>query len=429
MTDERLFQTLATHAGPAAFDEDFEERLYSTLQREMRRGRAARASLLLAAVLVALLTITAALAIGSGLIEPPWVNPSLIPDPSADASPHATAEPSAGMIERRYFATATLLHDGTVLVAGGAQPPTPSTEPVSAERYDPSRGTWTATGNMVTPRYGHTATLLPDGTVLVVGGASFLIGSGLASAEVYHPGNGTWTPTGPMIALRARHTATLLPDGTVLVAGGGYLSDGQESLASAELYDPATGTWTATGNMITPHDGGHTATLLLDGTVLVAGNGRAERYDPEGGTWTATGNMITPHDGGHTATLLLDGTVLVVGGAGSPSAELYDPSHGTWTATGDMVSPRGSHTATLLPDGAVLVAGGSTSRDLTGTSVELYEPATRSWTAMRDMLRLRNGHTATLLPDGTLLVAGGTDPLSPFVEDLRAELYDPAIRP
>ena len=232
--------------------------------------------------------------------------------------------------------TATRLPDGQVLVAAG-----PAT--ASTELYDPVTGIWTLTGTMVQPdRLVPTATLLLDGRVLVAGGIAsdspavpHLDG---ASAELYDPSSGTWAATGSMTAWQWHHTATLLPDGRVLVAGG------EESTTPDELYDPVTGIWAATESMINGR-WGHTANLLPDGRVLVAGgvhntgllvnSALAELYDPRSGTWTATAAMAATR-AGHTATLLLDGTVLVTGGAqglddGSPqdaSAELYYPGVG-----------------------------------------------------------------------------------------------------
>jgi N-acetylneuraminic acid mutarotase len=386
--------------------------------------------------------------VSSSPSQPAVGSPS--PTPGASSSPGNPASPSAGapawtatggMIEDGFQDTATLLPDGKVLVAGG----TVGTGLLaSAELYDPGNGSWTATGSMPTPRQFHTATLLPDGKVLVAGGTGSNNTTGsnsaLASAELYDPGNGSWTATGSMVAPRMFHTATLLPDGKVLVAGGtavpgGDTGGGKPPLASAELYDPKSGSWTATGSMPTPRQF-HTATLLPDGKVLVAGGSgsnsaslkpplaSAALYDPGSGSWTATGNMVTPRSD-FTATLLPDGKVLVAGGLHSgvqaAAAELYDPGNGSWSATGSMVTPRADQTATLLPDGKVLVAGGSGSNGALA-SAERYDPGSGSWTAAGSMVTPRQSHTATLLPDGKVLVAGGFGAEAPVVT---AELYDP----
>jgi len=238
----------------------------------------------------------------------------------------------------------------------------------------------------------------------------------------------SWAATGSMAAARDSHTATLLLNGKVLVAGGLNSSTGNTTLASTALYDPATGTWTA-GTMLTARRL-HTATLLLNGKVLVAGGindsgprASAALYDPASGTWATTGAMATPRVG-PTATLLPNGKVLVAGGSDSldrliASAEVYDPATGTWTTTGGMTTGRGSHTATLLANGKVLVAGGFTPIfSLTFASAEVYDPASGTWTAIDNMTRARAGHTATRLPNGKLLVAGGYQ--------ASAEIYDPA---
>jgi hypothetical protein len=225
-------------------------------------------------------------------------------------------------------------------------------------------GTWTATGSLGTARYLHTATLLPNGKVLVAAGVDVNFNVS-ASAELYDPATGTWTVTGSLATARVDHTATLLPNGKVLVAGGTNINS---NLASAELYDPASGTWTATGSLGTGRQS-HTATLLPNGNVLVAGGfggfpatqlASAELYDPASGTWTATGSLGTAREF-HTATLLPNGKVLVAGGFNGSllaSAELYNPASGTWSATGSLGTARFAHTATLLPNGNVLVAGG-----------------------------------------------------------------------
>lgn len=400
-----------------------------------------------APIALAAAAVVIALLIGIGLlVRPPNIGPSPIPGPthSATFEPNATPAPTApsaaawtatrNMIEPRAAYTATLLSNGTVLVAGGFGQLGTGVAWASAELYDPSNGTWTATGNMLTTHSGHRATVLQDGRVLVAGSGT------AASAELYDPASGTWTATGNMVTGHYDFTATLLSDGRVLVAG----ENGNAGVdpVSAELYDPATGAWTATGSMVTFRTG-HTATLLPDGRVLVAGGGgfggktdlsSAEVYDPANGTWSATGSMGVVR-GGHTATLLADGTVLVVGGVGQngtgvewASAEWYDPASGTWTATGTMGEVRYGHTATVMRDGRVLVVGGFNT-DLSGvsvplTSAELYDPSSGSWSPTANLVEAQSGSTATLLMDGrVLLLSGGVgvndEPLS------AAELYDP----
>ena len=326
----------------------------------------------------------------------------------------------------RFYHTATLLPNGKVLVAAGF---TGSAGLSSAELYDPATGTWSATGALATGRYAHTATLLPNGKVLVVGGPGSSIN--LRSAELYDPVAGTWSTTGALTTGRYLHTATLLPNGKVLVAGG---FDGSAALGSAELYDPAAGTWSATGALVTARSN-HTATLLPNGKVLVAGglgggaSVSAELYDPAAGMWSATGALVTVHSG-HTATLLPNGKVLVAGGytgIASPNAELYDPAAGTWSATSPLTNARGNHSATLLPNGKVLVAGGYTGMTGPGgwlRSAELYDPAAGSWSAAGTLATERTFHTATLLPNGKVLVAVGQGNSNTFLRS--AELYDSA---
>ena len=260
-------------------------------------------------------------------------------------------------------------------------------------------GTWTVTGSMNAARYHTTSTVLPDGEVLVISG------NGTASAELYNPATGTWTLTGSMTTERFDQTATLLSDGKVLVAGGG-----ESAVGSAELYNPTTGTWTLTGNMHTNRLGA-TATLLPDGEVLVAGGdagkatydalSSAELYNPATGTWTLTGSMTAPREE-QTATLLGNGEVLVAGGLGSgatavTSAELYNPATGHWSPAIGGSLPLGCipaqdcrdhSTATLLSDGEVLVTGGlqgTTSNGHSSISALLYNPAANTWAATGSM--------------------------------------------
>jgi N-acetylneuraminic acid mutarotase len=242
---------------------------------------------------------------------------------------------------------------------------------------------------MTISRIYHAATLLPNGTVLVAGGMGGIAGGAVeiqASAEIYDPLAGTWTATKSMSIPREYHTATRLPNGTVLVVGGegGYYAPGT---TGAEIYDPALGTWKVTGSMTTARYL-HTATLLSNGTVLVAGGfnqiggtaayfASAEIYDPTAGTWIVTGNMTTARYC-HIATLLPDGTVLVAGGGGpeeQASAEIYDPVVATWTATGCMTTARGNYTATLLPNETVLAAGGENNSGIFSvSSAEIFCP-------------------------------------------------------
>src|SRR5436190_14266364 len=268
------------------------------------------------------------------------------------------------------------------------------------------------TGSLAEERLWHTATLMSDGKVLVAGGTESVFGDdGISSAEFYDPATGIWTSAGELAHRRFDHTATLLTNGKVLVVGG---SDDVSDLAIAELYDLQSRTWTETGSLIEAR-AGQTATLLPNGMVLVAGgvnNGTylatAELYDPKSGTWASTGSLAT-NRAYHTATLLPNGMVLVTGGfsrlhsdiPGTVSAELYDPKSGTWTATGSLAHGRYFHTATLLPNGKVLVAagyGGFVLRSL--KSAELYDPASGVWTVTDNLAEARHSHTATLLPNG-----------------------------
>jgi len=317
----------------------------------------------------------------------------------------------------------------TVSMVGFSEPGwcgQPSPAPTRAITQSTSPG-WVPTGSLVNPRSAHAATLLPSGKVLVVGGYGGSSGARLDSAELYDPVTGTWSMTGHLSRPRADHTATLLADGRVLVAGGDTSAAPPDfgRTSTAELYDPATGTWTLTGSMGTTRSW-HTATLLQDGKVLVAGGYNtdniktAELYDPVTGAWTPTGDLNIARYG-HTATLLQDGTVLVVGGSNDGDlastlngAESYHPAIGTWSAVQSLPAPVILHTATLLKSGKVLIAGGYMPRFPDGyaapvslNAAQLYDPATGTWGLTEPLKVGRDSHTATLLRDGTVVVAGG----------------------
>jgi hypothetical protein len=294
--------------------------------------------------------------------------------------------------------------------------------------------TWSVTGSMANQRAFFTATVLNNGQVLAVGGRNRIL-FGLPSAELYNPSTGTFTASGNLVTRRAQHTATLLNNGKVLIAGGEFATwmisgTVYTCLASAELYDPSTGTFTLTGSMNAQRCGGYstfTATLLQNGKVLIAGGGpaTAELYDPSTGTFSLTGAMNIPRSA-HTATLLPNGEVLIAGGSTSSgylaNAELYNPATNTFTLTGSMKTSRANFTATLLTNGLVLAAAGQNSNAIPPflTSAELYNPSTGKWTSTGSLNTGRYFQTAILLNSGEVLIAGGAAHLA------SSELYNPA---
>ena len=307
----------------------------------------------------------------------------------------------------------------------------------SAELYDPATRSWTATGSMTRAHFGHTATLLPDGRVLVVDS----IGGVMPSAELYDPRSGTWTATASLVLAHEYHVATLLANGSVLVVGGPPGS--MVRATPAEVYDPRSGSWTAVASMNVGRFA-PTLTPLLDGTALAIGGVRvgqdpvteraAERYDPASRSWTYTGDMLERHIG-HAATLLPDGSVLVTGGIlltggygdtidpTNTAAESYDPDTNSWSAAGRLIEVRRGHTATLLPGGTVLMIGYQLL-----ALPELFDPASGSSTTTGRMVEPRsNLHTATLLLDGTVLVTGGAG--SGCCSLASTELFHPTSHP
>jgi hypothetical protein len=364
----------------------------------------------------------------------PSLGPSVIPT-TVIASPRAAAwVPTGDMVAARGSHTSILLPNGKVLVAGGfvLVAGVPDSEGgrqlASAELYDPTSGSWTATGSMNHARAGGAAVPLENRKILVVGGVG---PSAPWSAELYDPATGTWALTGSMTEAREGFTATLLLDGRVLVAGGSPRDE--SARRTAELYDPVTGTWSATGDLTRPR-AGHKAVLLPDGKVLVMGGAgprhalrSADLYDPVTGTWTATGPMLEARSA-FAAALLGDGRVLVAGGNDVEflaTAEIYDPATGTWSATGDLTKAQSGATATLLLGGKVLLAGGGQGQP--SRSAELYDPATGTWAPTASTTSTHWYSPMVLLPNGTVLAAGSVDlDADSFSMELRkAELYDP----
>ncbi|MEP7338233.1 MAG: kelch repeat-containing protein [Acidobacteriota bacterium] len=351
--------------------------------------------------------------------------------------------------------TATLLGDGKVLAAGGANN---SASLKSAETFDPTTGKWKRVGDLRTARHGHTATMLPTGEVLIAAGVS---GGALTdTSELFSPIPATWAATnGNLATPRQAHSATLLPSGSVLVAGGTDASGA--AINSAQVYNRLTKVWSAAPSFtFSEARGGHTATILHNGRVLFAGGqsnsgnflSSSEYYEPVTASWVVTTfppvstatPAPTPVPGstppvttqmnvarkGHTATVLPDGRVLAAGGTMTTTgggnsilntAEIFDPFSGRWTlVAATMNAARASHTATLLPNGKVLLIGGNGGG---GNSAELFDPASQSFTPTVAPGVSRVDHTATLLPNGKVLVVGGQGATS------SAQLYDPSASP
>ena len=338
--------------------------------------------------------------------------------------------PTRRMNVARASHTATLLADGRVLVAGGAgASPGDGSDLASAEIFDPQTESWTPAGDMPIPGSQYVATLLADGRVLFTGGG--------ATAELFQPSTGTFTMAAPpstpssMIVGRSYHTATLLADGRVLIVGGSSYEQGTV-LAGAELYDPVTGQFSATGSLATERQN-HSATLLGDGRVLVAGGSNAfgdplsaELYDPASGTFSTAASAWSALGG--PAVRLADGRVFVAG----TIPEIFDPkgatpvaraatrSDRTFVAAAEPVQHRSGHSATRLRDGRVLVAGGFDPEDGVLASAEIFDPKTGTFAATGSMSVRRSGHTAILLDDGRVLIAGGAR------HTRTIEIYDPA---
>jgi len=342
----------------------------------------------------------------------------------------------------RYGHTATLLRNGKALVVGGGGFPCSgnfcySTVNSSAEIYDPATGAWSYTGSL-SRRTDHSATLLGNGQVLVAGGANWgydIIRDGgggyLKSAELYDPATGKWRPTGSFIAIQGPNSATLLPNGKVLAVGISNITNGTV-VHGAEVYDPASETWSSAGAPTISGPLTLPLTLLPNGRVLAVARNAAELYDPVTEKWSSAGNLNVTRSAS-TATLLRNGKVLVTGSkdfAGTmPAAELYDPGAGSWSVTGNPNALHYGGLATLLPDNRVLLAGGTGPSFFSSSSAEAYDPATGTWSTTSSLVVARQSHTATLLTNGKVLIAGGVDGDFDIgtIFQSSAEVFDPGL--
>ena len=391
---------------------------------------------------------------GSVAITSPTPTDAPTPTPFLSPTPASGGFTPTGSMTTSDNGTATLLTDGRVLIVGNGA--------TSPELYDPATGKFTSTGVAAKDGNFATATRLADGRILFVGGNDNT--TSFASAQLYDPATGKFSPTGSLITGRMGHTATLLADGRVLIAGGstfkyaanpmvaemayrpgtggagsiGKTMTGPAMLASAELYDPATGKFSATGSM-TVGRATHTATLLADGRVLMAGGGNegspagasAELYDPKTGRFSRTGSMLVAQYG-QNATLLPDGRVLISAGndGNGPvySLETYDPKTGKFSAAGSVDTTHGFYAVTLLADGRVLIVGGyDTSAPKSAgylVTCELFDPATGKLSPTGSMSTGRLVGSVTRLLDGRVLVAGGVGGGEPG-NLTSAELYQP----
>ena len=316
-----------------------------------------------------------------------------------------------GMTEIRASHTATVLPDGTVLITGGFKKGPDGHSQIysrTAELFDPKTESFSRTADMNVRRAGHTATLLPDGRVLIAGG--FTENGLTASAEVYNPVSQTFLLVGSLSAARGGSTATLLLGGDVLIAGGGDVV----TTASAELFHPATNQFSSTGSMTTPRLA-HTATLLPDGKVLMLGGARdrtvlssAELYDPATGTFALAGTMRLPRYK-HAAIVLKDGHTLILGGSDErdwrgkySSAEIYDWKSGKFTSIPAMASQRFKFLDAVvqLKGGNILICGGS-------KTIEIFDFLMKHFRTIGEFDQSYYYGTASLLKSGEVLIVGG----------------------
>lgn len=343
-------------------------------------------------------------------IEVSWTEAAAYPllvDPTWTTA----ASPSSS----HYAAVAEKLTDGRVLVAGGYDATDLPT--AVSEIFDPATGTWSTTGSMSTTRAYHAGARLASGSVLVSGGETATYPS-LATAEIYDPQSGEWSATGSLANARETHTMHLLPNGRVVAFAGAAYNPSWVVYNDVEIFDPASGTWSAGAAMTTARYF-HTSTVLTSGRILVAGGwgatnpvGSSEIYDPSANTWSGTASMMAAREL-HTATRLADGRVFVAGGDNNTtgvlsSTEYFDPTTGAWSAGPSMAHVRSYHLATALSGGRVLVLGGLASDWSTCVAeAEVFDTSGGSWSSAGTMSQARQGHFGVTLDDSRFLVGGG----------------------
>ncbi|HEX6867487.1 MAG TPA: kelch repeat-containing protein [Candidatus Limnocylindrales bacterium] len=327
-----------------------------------------------------------------------WIAQSIRPPAVGADAPPGAFRPSGeitALVGTLFRPTITVLADGRVLVIGIGD------QLLGAILYDPVTETYGDPIRDNVLRRGSTATLLRNNLVLLAGGTFGGSESPAQTTVLFDPFSETFAPTNPLSVARTDHQATLLDDGRVLVTGGLHPFGGSSSASeqpvsgdTAEIYDPATGSFGPTGSMLRPR-AGHTATKLADGRVLIVG----------GYTADVNGNTAFP-----------------------AAAEIFDPATGQFGAAGTLGVPRTKHSATLLADGRVLIIGGSDEADPYGNvnhalrQAEMFDPKTLAFTRVASLVTERSRHSATLLTDGRVLVAGGSNE---FGSPLSTEIFDP----
>jgi len=344
----------------------------------------------------------------------------------ADEAPHNVCVPVRTTGKNpRVLHTQTLLADGRVLLAGGFTDlegllPLGNKD---LEVFDPKTGDFTMVGQMPTIRAAHTATVLPDGRVLFIGGSPSTV------IEAFDPRDGKLSSIGHLHDARAEHAATLLPDGKILITGGirahmRYRNEGFqrkiEVVRNAELFDPDSGTSQVLSTDVPIVRRGHTQTLLGNGSVLIVGGDREGSvllYDTTTGKVRSAGRLAKPRED-HQATLLGDGRVLISGGStygkSLATAEFYDPARNRFTPlTSTMSAAREDHTATLLADGRVLLTGGEDNQagpdktDIALRTIDIFDPWKNEFARLKDLGSERDDHRATLLRNGSVFIFGG----------------------